>query len=73
MRRGKVVIKWFFISGGRTADEIVNWLVKKTGPPAKDLTSVEDATTFVDSANVVVVGFFKVTYTLIKYLIITKF
>jgi len=44
--------------GGRTADEIVNWLLKKTGPPAKDLTSVEDAKAFSESQDVVVVGCF---------------
>lgn len=44
--------------GGRTADDIVSWLNKKTGPPAKALSSAEDLQTFVDSAEVVVVGFF---------------
>lgn len=47
-------------SGGRQADDIVNWLLKKTGPPAKDLTSVDEAKTFIDGNNVAVVGFFKV-------------
>jgi protein disulfide-isomerase A1 len=47
-------------AGGRTADEIVNWLLKKTGPVAKDLTSVDDAKGFVDASNVAVIGFFKV-------------
>ena len=46
------------ILGGRTADEIVNWLLKKTGPPAKDLTSVEDAKAFSESQDVVIVGCF---------------
>lgn len=44
--------------GGRTADEIVSWLTKKTGPPAKALTSAEELQSFIDSAEVVVVGFF---------------
>ncbi|KAJ4427926.1 hypothetical protein ANN_23936 [Periplaneta americana] len=48
-------------SGGRTADEIVSWLLKKTGPVAKDLTSVDDAKAFIDASNVVILGFFKDT------------
>jgi protein disulfide-isomerase A1 len=48
------------IAGGRTADEIVSWLLKKTGPVAKDLTSVDDARGFIDASNVAVIGFFKV-------------
>ncbi|XP_063235293.1 protein disulfide-isomerase isoform X2 [Bacillus rossius redtenbacheri] len=46
-------------SGGRTADEIVNWLVKKTGPPAKELNSADESKEFIKSSKVVVVGFFK--------------
>jgi len=45
--------------GGRTADEIVAWLNKKTGPPSKDLTSVDDAKKLQDENEVVVIGFFK--------------
>jgi protein disulfide-isomerase A1 len=45
--------------GGRTAEDIVKWLKKKTGPPAVDLTTEEQATKFKESAPVVVVGFFK--------------
>lgn len=45
--------------GGRTAEEMIRWLKKKTGPSAQPLTSVEEAKTFVDSAEVTVVGFFK--------------
>lgn len=48
-------------SGGRTADEIVSWLLKKTGPVAKDLTSVDDARGFIDASTVAVIGFFKDT------------
>jgi len=45
--------------GGRNAPEIVNWLKKKTGPPAEALEKVEDAKAFIDKDDVVVVGFFK--------------
>ncbi|CRK95503.1 CLUMA_CG008972, isoform A [Clunio marinus] len=45
-------------SGGRQADDIVAWLGKKTGPPAKELDSVEVAEEFLKENNVAVVGFF---------------
>ncbi|CAL1267480.1 unnamed protein product [Larinioides sclopetarius] len=54
-REGKI----FEYNGGRTSDEIIRWLKKKTGPPAVDLSSVDDAKKFVDSNEVAVVGFFK--------------
>lgn len=45
--------------GGRDADSIVQWLKKKTGPAAKELSTVDEAEKFQDSADVVIVGFFK--------------
>lgn len=47
-------------TGGRQADDIVNWLNKKTGPPAKDLPTIDEAKVFIDTHNVAIVGFFKV-------------
>merc|ERR1712020_408675 len=44
--------------GGRTADTIVSWLEKKTGPPALALASVEEATAFVAGKYVAVIGVF---------------
>ncbi|XP_063714034.1 protein disulfide-isomerase-like [Symsagittifera roscoffensis] len=46
-------------SGGRQANDIVNWLLKKTGPPAVDLTSVEEAEKFIDAEKIAVIGFFE--------------
>jgi len=46
-------------NGGRTADEIVNWLLKKTGPAAKTISSVAEAKEFADAADVVVLGLFQ--------------
>lgn len=43
--------------GGRTADEIVNWLLKKTGPPAKTLETAEDVKKFIEEPEVAVVAF----------------
>lgn len=45
-------------NGGRVADEIVTWLKKKTGPPAVDLTSADEASKFKSSQDVVVVAYF---------------
>ncbi|XP_069161870.1 protein disulfide-isomerase isoform X2 [Procambarus clarkii] len=45
-------------NGGRQADDIVNWLLKKTGPPAKSVTSVEEAKAFIGEKPVVIIGFF---------------
>ena len=46
-------------TGGRTSAEIVNWLMKKTGPPAVELTDAEAAQKFSDKDEVVLIGFFK--------------
>ncbi|XP_027203325.1 protein disulfide isomerase isoform X2 [Dermatophagoides pteronyssinus] len=45
-------------NGERTAEGIIKWLKKKTGPPAQDLQTVEDAEKFRDSQEVVVIGYF---------------
>ena len=37
----------------------MNWLKKRTGPPAQELTTVESARAFTKKDDVVVVGFFK--------------
>merc|ERR1712014_94948 len=42
--------------GGRTADTIVSWVEKKTGPPAKTLASVEDAKAYADGKSVGIIG-----------------
>jgi protein disulfide-isomerase A1 len=47
--------------GGRVAPEIISWLEKKTGPPFTTLNNVEEAKKFIDSKDVVVMGFFKDT------------
>lgn len=44
--------------GGRTEGEIVSWLRKKTGPPAVDLQTADDAQAFADAREVAVIGFF---------------
>lgn len=45
-------------SGGRQADDIVSWLLKKTGPAAKELDSVDSVEAFLTENQVAVVGFF---------------
>ncbi len=49
-------------AGGRQAPDIINWLKKKTGPPALTLETVDDAKTFIDKDEVVIIGFFKVRH-----------
>jgi len=44
--------------GGRTADTIVSWVEKKTGPAAKTLETVEAVAEFVEGLEIAVVGFF---------------
>jgi len=62
--RGYPTIKFFRngkpmeYNGGRSSEDILKWLKKKTGPPAKTLTTADEATEFKSSANVVVVGLF---------------
>jgi len=46
-------------TGGRMAPEIVDWLERKIGPPAKILETVRDVKDFIDQNEVAVVGFFK--------------
>jgi len=45
--------------GERNAAGIVNWLKKKTGPPAVTLEKVDDAKALADKNEVFVMGFFK--------------
>jgi len=46
-------------TGGRTADTIVTWLEKKTGPAARTLADVEAAKAFIAENDVAIIGFFK--------------
>lgn len=48
----------YILSGGRQADDIINWLKKKTGPPALEVTSAEQAKELMAANNVIIVGFF---------------
>merc|ERR1719454_673045 len=45
-------------NGGRTADTIVSWLEKKTGPAAKTLATVDEAKAFVADNDIAIIGFF---------------
>lgn len=49
-----------FHVAGRTSSDIVNWLKKKTGPPATTLEDKESTAKMIEKDEVVVVGFFKV-------------
>jgi protein disulfide-isomerase A1 len=62
--RGYPTLKFFVngqpieYGGGRKADQIRSWLLKKTGPAAATLADKDEATKFIDQADVTVVGFF---------------
>lgn len=45
-------------NGGRQADDIVGWLKKKTGPPARNIDTVDAAESLISENPVVVIGFF---------------
>ncbi|MEQ2162233.1 Protein disulfide-isomerase [Goodea atripinnis] len=47
-------------SAGRQADDIVNWLKKRTGPAISTLTEVTTAESLIADNEVAVIGFFKV-------------
>ena len=51
---------WFPVPGGRQAADIVNWLKKKTGPPAASVEDVAAVKAMTEKDDVVIVGFFKV-------------
>lgn len=46
------------IVGGRQADDIVNWLKKKTGPPAIEVSSADQAKELIAANPVIVFGYF---------------
>lgn len=46
-------------NGGRTSEEIINWVTKKTGPAATEVKTVDEAEALIKDSKVVVVGFFK--------------
>lgn len=53
-KKGKVVE----YNGGRTDTEIVSWLNKKTGPPAKIMETAEEIKAFLEPRDIAIVGFF---------------
>ncbi|XP_057331493.1 protein disulfide-isomerase-like [Microplitis mediator] len=45
--------------GELETDDLVDWLIKKAGPPAKELKSLDKAKAFLQAHDMVVLGFFK--------------
>jgi protein disulfide-isomerase A1 len=62
---GFPTLKWFKngkdteFSGGRTADEIVQWVTKKSGPPAVPCTTYEECEKLREESAITVFGFFE--------------
>ena len=48
-------------TGGRSQEDIVSWLKKKTGPAADELKTVDDLKKLKEANDVVVIGAFKVS------------
>lgn len=46
-------------TGGRQAEDIITWVTKKTGPPAKELENVDAAEELIKENEVAIIGFFK--------------
>ena len=53
--------------GGRDGASITAWLKKKAGPAAKELKTTEEFKEFQDSAEVVIIGHFKVFIHFFKF------
>lgn len=54
-----IIILYFNIAGGRTKDDIIQWINKKSGPAAKVLQSEEEFNLFIEGKNVAIVGYFE--------------
>ncbi|XP_043262912.1 protein disulfide-isomerase isoform X1 [Colletes gigas] len=54
-RKGSVID----YTGNRQADNIVMWVTKKSGSAVKTLTTVKETVAFIESYDVVIIGFFK--------------
>lgn len=50
---------WFCYKGGRTKAEIIQWVLKKSGPAAKVLQSEEEFKLFIEGKSVSIVGYFE--------------
>ena len=59
-------------TAGRMAEDFVTWLKKKTGPPAENVESVDEAKELIAKNEVVVFGFFKVTAIIFDFLLYTR-
>lgn len=51
-----IFILW---TGGRTKDEIIQWVLKKSGPAAVPLLSEEDILAFIEGKTVSIIGYFE--------------
>lgn len=52
-------VSFIFFKGGRSKDEIIQWVLKKSGPAAKLLQSIEELKSFIEEKPVSIVGYFE--------------
>lgn len=54
-----MLLFFFLTTGGRTKDEIIQWVLKKSGPAAKILQTEDEFKSFIEGKPVSIVGYFE--------------
>lgn len=60
---------FYCLTAGRQAEDIINWLKKRTGPAVANLQEVTEAESLIADNEVAVIGFFKVCFHIAVFLL----